>query len=148
MLKWISNRGVNMIVGDKINKIEADVSGTANYEGFKIDIKMGDVRKEAADRLLISYIYTVDYGAVGKVSLYGVVVEGDAKLIPNLEETWTKTKRLPTDYMEQLINVINFLGCAHGTIIARVLNVRPPIIAPKLAVKQADAEATKKAAKK
>jgi hypothetical protein len=137
-----------MIVGDRINKIEADVSATANYEGFKIDIKMGDVRKEADDRLLISYIYTVDYGTVGKVSLYGVVVEGDAKAIPNLVETWTKTKRLPPDYMEQLINVINFLGSAHGTIVARVLNVRPPIIAPKLAVKQADAEATKKAAKK
>ncbi|MCX6774190.1 MAG: hypothetical protein NTY68_04315 [Candidatus Micrarchaeota archaeon] len=137
-----------MIVGDRINRIEADVSATANYEGFKIDIKMGDVRKEADDRLLISYIYTVDYGTVGKVSLYGVVVEGDAKAIPNLVETWTKTKRLPPDYMEQLINVINFLGSAHGTIVARVLNVRPPIIAPKLAVKQADAEATKKAAKK
>jgi len=136
-----------MIVGDRVNKIEADISATANYEGFKIDIKMGDVRKEAADRLLISYIYTVDYGALGKVSLYGVVVEGDPKVIPNLEDTWTKTKRLPPEYMEQLVNVINFLGSAHGTIVSRVLNVRPPIIAPKLAVKQAE-DAPKKAAPK
>jgi len=136
-----------MIVGDRVNKIDADIDTAKSFEGFKIDIKMGEARKEG-DRMLINYIYTVDYGAVGKVSLYGTVVEGDPKLVASLDEAFAKTKRLPPDYMEQLVNVINFLGSAHGTIVSRVLNVRPPIIAPKLAVRQAEAGAPKKAAKK
>jgi len=137
-----------MIVGDRVNKIDADIDTAKSFEGFKIDIKMGEARKEG-ERLLINYIYTVDYGAVGKVSLYGTVVEGDPKVVSLQEDTWTKTKRLTPEYMEQLVNIINFLGSAHGTVVSRVLNVRPPIIAPKLAVKQAEAsDAPKKAPKK
>jgi hypothetical protein len=123
-----------MIVGDRINRIDAQINPDESFSGFKIDIKMGEVRKEAADRLLIDYVYTLDYDKVGKVLLYGTVFESDAKKIPQLEDAWKKTKRLPQDYVEELVNIINFVGSAHGTIVTRVLNIRPPIIPPKLSI--------------
>lgn len=123
-----------MIVGDRINRIDAQINPDAPFNGFKIDIKMGEVKKEGKDRMLVDYIYTVDYDKVGKLMLYGTVFETDEKKIPQLEESWKKNKRLPNDYVEEMINIINFVGSAHGTIVARVLNIRPPIIPPKLSL--------------
>jgi hypothetical protein len=123
-----------MIVGDRISRIDAQINPDAAFTGFKIDIKMGDVRKDGKDRMLVDYTYTLDYDKVGKVVLYGTVFEGDEKKIPQLDESWKKNKRLPNDYVEELINIINFVGSAHGTIVARVLNIRPPIIPPKLSI--------------
>jgi hypothetical protein len=123
-----------MIVGDRINRIDAQINPDAQFSGFKIDIKMGDVRKDARDRLLVDYVYTLDYDKMGKVLLYGTVFESDAKKIPELEESWKKNKRLPREYVEELVNIINFVGSAHGTIVTRVLNIRPPILPPKLSI--------------
>jgi hypothetical protein len=123
-----------MIVGDRISRIDAQINPNVGFSGFKIDIKMGDARREGKDRLLVDYIYTLDYEKMGKIVIAGTVIEADEKKIPQLEEAWKRDKKLPNDYMEELINIINFVGSAHGTIIARVLNVRPPIIPPKLTI--------------
>jgi hypothetical protein len=123
-----------MIVGDRISKIDAQINPNTAFSGFKIDIKMGDARREGKDRLLVDYIYTLDYEKMGKIVISGTVIEADEQKIPKLEETWRKEKKLPNEYLEELLNIINFLGSAHGTIIARVLNVRPPIIPPKLSI--------------
>jgi hypothetical protein len=133
-----------MIVGDRINRIDAQINADAPFSGFKIDIKMGDVRKDAKDRLLVDYVYTLDYDKLGKVLLYGTVFESDAKRIPALEDSWKKNKRLPREYIEELVNIINFVGSAHGTIVTRVLNIRPPILPPKLSIGTAEQKAPPK----
>ncbi|MEM4331450.1 MAG: hypothetical protein QXI89_01660, partial [Candidatus Anstonellales archaeon] len=78
------------------------------------------------------YVYTVEYKGVGSITLKGVLFGRDEP--KDVVEQWKKNKKLDKEQTERLINIINYLGSSHGTLIARVLNYRPPIVPPKIKV--------------
>lgn len=125
-----------MIIGDRVNRIEAFVKDRTTFEGMKINVVVKDVREEN-NRLEIDYVYEVDYGAHGNLKIEGTLfAEEEKDLKEKILEEWGKNKKLDENFAERFFNTVNFLGSAHGTIIARVLNMRPPLIPPRIVKKK------------
>ncbi len=127
-----------MILGDRVDKIKAEVKDRSKYKGITIHMKVDDVIDKDGDLLEIKYTTTFDYtqdSALMEIS-GTIVAKEDSKEKKRLLKEWKNKKQLPLDYLEKLLNVINFVDSAHGTIVARILNIRPPIKAMKLTLKK------------
>ena len=128
-----------MIIGDRVNKIEAEIKERKAHEGLSLNILLKDVR-EAGKNIEFDYVYVVEYKGVGKISIHGTMVaEEEGKQKKKILDEWKKNKKVPNDYMERLLNAINFAATAHATIVARVLSYAPPLIPPKLSLKKSKA---------
>ncbi len=126
-----------MILGDRVNKVEVEAKDRTKYEGLKINIKIEDVKETKDGKLEFYYTTAYDYGPMGYMKISGTILaEEEKKERKRLLDSWKKNKSLPKDYLEKLLNVINFVDSAHGTIIARVVNIRPPIRAMRLTIKE------------
>ena len=126
-----------MLLGDRVVKIEAEIKEIKPHRGLKINIAIRDVKRNGK-RLSIDYLYSVNYGEdIGYINIHGrMFAEEEEKEAKKLEEAWKKDGKLPKQYMEKLLNAINYTCSSHATIVARVLNYLPPLIPPKLAVKE------------
>jgi len=122
-----------MIVGDRVNAIEAEVKDRNAQEAMNIGFTIKDVR-ENGDIIEYDYEYNVSYGNAAKITIRGTIIGRDEP--KEILESWKKEKKLPPKEMERLVNIINYLGSVHGTLVARVLNYRPPLVPPRLSVKQ------------
>ena len=122
-----------MIVGDRVNGIEAEIKDRSAQPNLNIGFKITDVR-EIEGGVEYDYEYTVNYGEAGRIVIKGTLVGRDEP--QEILESWKKDKKIPPKEMERLINVINYLGSVHGTLVARVLNYRPPLVPPRISVKE------------
>ncbi len=121
-----------MIVGDRVNGIEAKLNKRSGFEGLSISIKVNDV-KEDGDRLVFDYTYRVDYTKdVGYIQINGeMFAQEDEELTKKILDGWKKNNRIIDEYDERLLNAINYAASAHSVIVARVLSFAPPIIPPR-----------------
>lgn len=124
-----------MIISIRITEIDAkrnkfDVS----IPGFEVLFNVEDVKVEN-DLVKVKYVYTANYrDDIGYISLKGeLVAKEDAETIKKISDN-LKEKRLPTDYMEKLVNTINYFGTTNATLVATALGVVPPIKTPTLRI--------------
>ncbi len=127
-----------MIVGGKIERVEAEKKKDGKIEGLKIDIKIDDV-KVKDENVEIKYTYTAEYAkGMGEIKISGVLyAKEDEKVAKEISESWNKDKKnrtIPKSYASSLLSAINYTGSANGTLVARVLNLSPPLVPPKLQV--------------
>ncbi|MDD5023408.1 MAG: hypothetical protein PHU63_04530 [Candidatus ainarchaeum sp.] len=125
-----------MIVGGKIERVEADKKSDGKIEGLSINITLDDI-KVKDENLEINYTYSAKYEkGVGEIKIIGVLyAKEDKKTAKEISEIWKKEKtarKLPMEYTSALISAINYTGSANGTLVARVLNLSPPLVPPKL----------------
>lgn len=126
-----------MIVGGKITAIEGKKNKEEAPKGLSINIGLTDV-KIKEDIVEIEYTYTASYPEdVGELVIKGVMyAKEDKKLVKKIEDEWKKSKKVPEEYAELLLSAINYNGSANGTLLARVLNLSPPLFPPKLSLKK------------
>lgn len=124
-----------MIVGNRVTSIEAK-RGDKEIKGLDIKIGFKDVRENKNDKgiLDIDYEYIAGYREeAGEIKITGTIfAKEDEKTKKAILDSWKKNNRLPEEYMENLLNNVNFMGAANGTIIAKVLNTAPPLLPPRL----------------
>ncbi|MFA5049517.1 MAG: hypothetical protein WC501_00760 [Candidatus Micrarchaeia archaeon] len=126
-----------MIVGGKIEHVEATKKTENKIEGLSINITLEDV-KVKGEEIEIHYTYIANYEKdVGGITIKGILYsKEDKKLAKEIADNWKKDgqKKLPPEYASALLSAINYTGSANGTLIARVLNLSPPLVPPKLQV--------------
>ncbi len=133
-----------MILGDKVDKITAEIKERKPHEGIRLNIGISDVSKNE-NQLSIKYRYEVSYEGVGYISIEGTVIaEEDEKTTNEILESWKSKGAVPKSYMERLLNAINFSGTSHATIVARVLNYPPPLTPPRLTISERKEEPKQK----
>lgn len=122
-----------MITGSRIDRIEADRVGEGEMKGLDINISLDDVIVKGED-LEVKYTYTATYkDTFGRIVITGWLQGKEKKdFAKKVKDAWEKDKKVPEDYAEQLINMINYTGSANGVLIARVLNLSPPIVPPRI----------------
>lgn len=124
-----------MIVGNRVISIEAK-RGEKEIKGLDIRIGFKEVRENKNDNdiLDIDYEYIASYREdAGEIKITGTIfAKEDEKTKKAILDAWKKNNRLPEDYMESALNNVNFMGAANGTIIAKVLNIAPPLLPPRL----------------
>ncbi len=122
-----------MIVGGKIDSVEAIKKSEDALKGLNINIVMEDV-KVKGENVEMTYTYTVTYDeGIGELKMKGVLyAKEEKKFAKEIEDEWKKSKKLPDSYAEGILNAINYNGSANGTMVARVLNLSPPLIPPRI----------------
>ena len=122
-----------MIIGDRVDAVEAEIKERKPHKGIKLNIVLTDMKELEGKRIAIGYEYTTTYDGVGYIKVKGeMYAEEDDKTRKKLLSEWKKGRKVPKDYMERLLNTINYTGTSHATLIARVLNYPPPLMPPRL----------------
>jgi len=122
-----------MIVGGRIDAVEGKKNKDEQIKGLSINISLDDVRVKGED-VEIVYTYTADYAeGVGQLKIKGTLfAKEDKKQAKELADAWKKDKKVPQDYANGLLTTINYSGSANGTLVARVVNLSPPLVPPRL----------------
>ncbi len=126
-----------MIVGGKIEHVEATKKSENKIDGLSINIALEDI-KVKGEEIEVHYTYVANYDKdIGGITIKGVIyTKEDKKLAKEIGDNWKKDgqKKLPPEYASSLLSAINYTGSANGTLVARVLNLSPPLVPPKLQV--------------
>ncbi|MDD5337326.1 MAG: hypothetical protein PHS02_02480 [Candidatus ainarchaeum sp.] len=137
-----------MITSLKVTEIDAKRGTSAQGGGFEVMFNIEDVKVEKED-VKIAFVYTAKYKeGEGYIKLKGEMVSREDKETVKKVEQEMKNKRLPADYMQRLVNTVNFFGTTNATVISTVLNVAPPIRMPNLQFNQGEGPKQEEKAKK
>lgn len=122
--------------GVKFDYVEAKKEKDGPVSGLNININVDEV-KAAGDVLLLEFTYTVNYSQdMGYIKIRGSAYFRDAtEKVSEIEENWKETKKLPNEIIQPLLNVVNYSASVNGIFVARVLNLAPPIVPPKIELK-------------
>lgn len=118
-----------------LNATEAKREGFAPAENLDININIEDM-KPVGELMGVDFVYTVTYKPkAGFLKITGTVYVADKPSeVKNMLDNWKKTKALPKELGEPLLNVVNLSAGVNGVFIARALNMAPPLIPPRLQI--------------
>ena len=101
---------------DSLNPVES-LGLNINFDNVKFEKNM----------LVVNFSYTVTYAKnAGKIVVSGELFLEDPN-VKKIEEEFKKTKNLPVETAEEIVNAASFTGSAAGTLIAYSLNLPAPI---------------------
>jgi len=134
-----------MITGGKIVFVEAKRDKEGAVNGLDINIGLDDVAVKG-DEVTIQYTFIVAYGdKVGHLKMNGVLYASeDRSKAKEIEEMWKKSKRLPADFAELVLNTINYTCGVNGTFVVQPVRLTPPMQLPRVRVEMAPEEKKKK----
>ncbi len=119
--------------GMMISKAEVERTKNEIPKGLGIHMNIEEVSQEGGF-IQISFTYVADYAEdVARLTIKGVMtVEEEKKVRDKVMKVWKEKKRLEDEFAEEVLNHINFACGAHGTLIARVVNLQPPMMPPRI----------------
>ncbi|MCX8174604.1 MAG: hypothetical protein N3E51_00150 [Candidatus Micrarchaeota archaeon] len=122
-----------MITGIKIQSAEAKHEKDEEVSGLNINISIESVSSKGGETT-IAFKYVASYlEGVGELKMGGLITaKEDAKLTREIVERWEKEKRLPDDFAEIVLNAINYACGTNGVLVARAVNLSPPIVPPRI----------------
>lgn len=121
-----------MITRMRITEIHAQRLEDAQGSGFEVLFNVEDVKIDGND-MKIKFAYLAKYAAdSGSIQIKGIIqATEDAETIKKISDELKKGK-LPSEYMQKLVNNVNYFGTTNATIIASVMNLSPPMKLPVL----------------
>jgi hypothetical protein len=134
-----------MITGGKIVYAEAKRDKEGAVSGLNINIGIDDVTVKG-DEITIQYTFIVDYAdKVGHLKMSGVLYASeDRSKAKEIEDMWKKSKKLPEEFAELVINTINYTCGVNGTFVVQPVRLTPPMQLPIVRVEMAPEEKKKK----
>lgn len=134
-----------MITGGKIVQVEAKRDKEGAVSGMNINIGIDDLVVKG-DEITIQYTFLVEYQEkVGYLKMVGVLYASEEREKARaIEDTWKKTKKLPEDFAEVVLNTINYTCGVNGTFVVQPVRLTPPMQLPRVRVEMAPEEKKKK----
>lgn len=125
-----------MIVGSRINKVEAVREKEGPGKGLRVQMDIKDVGGKGED-VVVSYAFSAEYlDGIGKIAINGEVTDRtDRKLADEARKMWKEKKDLPQDYKLGILNSINYVASVEGVLAAKIVRLAPPIAPPRIARK-------------
>ncbi len=125
------------ILGIKLNGTEARKAKETAVSGVDVNINIDNVTLRK-DEIRIAFTYSANYvPEVGFLRIYGMVFgkeSGDKA--KRIMKEWEKSKSLPPEIAEVVLNLINVSAGVNGVLVARSINLLPPLVPPRIAVKK------------
>lgn len=134
-----------MITGGKIVQVEAKRDKEGAVSGMNINIGIDDLVVKG-DEITIQYTFLVEYQEkVGHLKMVGVLYASEEREKARaIEDMWKKTKKLPEDFAEVVLNTINYTCGVNGTFVVQPVRLTPPMQLPRVRVEMAPEEKKKK----
>ena len=131
-----------MITGGKIENVEVKREKDAAPTGLGINVNIDEVKVEKG-LLHIRYTFTADYAeSVATLKMSGILLAEESKP-EKIAEEFKKSKKLPDTFAEEVLSTITFVCGTTGTIIAKAMNLMPPMVPSRLTVEKASEPAGK-----
>lgn len=126
-----------MIVGGRIDEVTGKKNNEEAIKGLNIDIMLEDVKVDG-ENIEIKYKYTARYeDDVGEIAIRGLLATKEEKgFAKEIASEWKAKKKVPEAFAETILNAINYSGSANGTLIARVVNLSPPLVPPRISLQK------------
>lgn len=125
-----------MITMMKVTEIEAKEGDENNNNlGFDVLFNLENVVVNK-DEVQIKFVYTVNYKSNGHIRVKGELTASEDNDTIKKIEFELKNKKLPSEYIQKIINAVNYFGTTNATIIASVINLIPPIKMSELRLNQ------------
>jgi len=124
-----------MITGGSIDYVEVKREKAGDPKGIGIDIQVQSV-EVSGKNITLKYNYVVKYEPdMAHMKMSGTLfAEEDAKKAKEIDDSYKKTKKLPDDFAETVLNSINFTCGTNGILVTRPLNLTPPMVPPKIEI--------------
>jgi hypothetical protein len=120
--------------GIRLYKVEAECLSDKKFEGIAaaLDVSKMEVSKPGA--LRIDFSYATEYRPqVARIKFYGFVsLEGKKGELESLLSRWKRDKFIDKENFEALVNLIKFTSETNGVLVAKALNIAPPLVGPKI----------------
>lgn len=132
------------VTGMRITAAEITRSKNEVPTGLSINMSINNVRMDG-EQLEIAFAYRADYAEnVGMLRIEGsmLVMPSSKKAAEDMVKQWKDKKKLDDDVSEDVLNNINFACGAHGTLMARVVNLQPPMMPPRIRLDKTGAGAS------
>lgn len=126
-----------MITSIRMTEIIAKRGEAPGAQGFEVLFNVEDAKVQKSE-VRIKFNYTANYkGSDSAVQIKGeITATEDKETIKKIEES-LKGKRLPPDYMQEVVNLINYFGTANASSVALLLGMPAPIKMPVLRIEEA-----------
>jgi len=121
-------------VGGRITAVSAKrmKDGDPGMPEIKLGIKELDVDKT---KITVKYEYHAKYGDIAELTVEGELLAEETKdLAKAIADSKKNKSKLPEEFAERLLNNINYAGSVNGVFIARVLNLTPPMMPPRMKI--------------
>jgi len=134
-----------MITGGKIVSVEAKRDKEGAVGGMNINIAIDDVAVKG-DSVTIQYTFSVDYeDKVGHLKITGVLFASeDRSKSKEIEDMWKKSKKLPAEFAEVVLNSVSYTCGISGTFVVQPVRLSPPMQLPRVRVELAPQPEDKK----
>ena len=122
------------ITGMRITAAEVTREKNEVPRGISINMSINAVRQDG-DQAEIVFTYRAEYADnVGLLRLEGILYAKpeSKKQLDDIVKGWKDKKKLDDEFAEEVLNNINFACGAHGTLMARVVNLQPPMMPPRI----------------
>jgi hypothetical protein len=138
-----------MITGGKITYVEAKRDKEGLVDGLNINVGVDDVTVKG-DTITVQYTFIANYeNNIGHLKMNGVLyVSEDKSKAKEIEDTWKKSKKLPDDFAELVLNTITYTCGVNGTFAVQPVRLSPPMQMPLVRVGSPPEKAEKGAEEK
>jgi len=123
--------------GIVLNETNAKLKKMAPIKNIDVNINLNKM-KVNEDIVTVDFSYKAIYVPdIGELTFNGVLnFKDEMEKIKEYEKEWKKSKSFPKDVMVALMNIINTTSSINGVLVSRAINLAPPIIPPKLEMKE------------
>lgn len=134
-----------MITGGKIVYVEAKRDKEGAVGRMNLSIGIDDVAVKG-DAVTVQYTFIANYDdKIGHLKINGVLYASEDKgKAKEIEESWSKSKKLPGDFAELVLNTINYTCGINGVFVAQPVRLSPPMQIPLVRVEMAPEEKKEK----
>jgi hypothetical protein len=114
---------------------EAKREGAAQLKDVEVSINVLDVLAEG-ERATVRFEYLARFlPKVGFVKLAGsVFIDGKPNELKLMVDYWARTKTLPKETSETVLNLANLSAGVNGVLVTRAIELPPPFMPPKLTI--------------
>lgn len=126
-----------MITGGRMDFVEAKRDKNEVAKGLSINIMIDEIVLNAGE-LEVKYTYMASYqDGVGALKIKGSMYAREENEKTNaIMDGWAKTKNLPEDFVESVLNSINYACGVNGIQVVRILDLAPPIVAQRIELRK------------
>jgi len=134
-----TKRGNNMEWhGIRLYKVEAESLSDGKFTGISASLDVAKMEVAREGMMRIDFTYVSEYNpAIARIKFCGfVTLSGKKGEMDIALAKWKKDRFIEKETFETLVNLIKYTAETNGVLVAKALNIAPPIVSPKISLQQ------------
>jgi hypothetical protein len=132
--------------GIRLYRAEAESMSDGKFTNIAVSVDIKSVEKTKEGGLKVLFGYSIEYQPnVARLRFEGLVRASARKAeLDSVLSGWQKNRALPKDMFETMVSLIKYSADTNGVLVAKALNMAPPVVGPRLRFGQPAAVPAKK----